>query len=67
MRRNIRGAMRSKTMWFSLALAILGAIFDNLSYIQPFLDPKVYGIGLVVIAICIAILRVNTNTGLDER
>ena len=59
--------MRSKTMWFSVALAILGAVFDNLSYIQPFLDPKTYGIGLMLIAVLIAILRLNTNTGLDER
>jgi len=63
----IHGAMKSRTMWFSLALAILGAIFDNLSYIQPFLDPKIYGIGLMVIAICIAILRVNTYNALDEK
>jgi hypothetical protein len=54
-------------MWFSVALAILGAIFDNLSYIQPFLDPKTYGIGLMVIAICIAILRVTTTSSLDEK
>lgn len=63
----LHGAMKSRTMWFSLALAILGAIFDNLSYIQPFLDPKTYGIGLMAIAICIAILRANTSSSLDEK
>ena len=67
MKQMMQGAIKSRTMWFSVALAILGAIFDNLSYIQPFLDPKTYGIGLMVIAICIAILRANTSTALGEK
>jgi len=67
MNKVMHGAIKSRTMWFSVALAILGAIFDNLSYIQPFLDPKTYGIGLMVIAICIAILRVTTTSSLDEK
>jgi len=52
---------RSKTMWFSFALVVLGALFDNLSYLQVFLDPKFYSYSLVIIGICVAILRFLTT------
>lgn len=47
----------SKTMWFSLALVIFGALFDNFSYLQSVISEKYYGIILVAIGIIVAILR----------
>jgi hypothetical protein len=47
----------SKTMWFSLALVIFGALFDNFSYLQSVINEKYYGIILVAIGIIVAILR----------
>lgn len=52
---------RSKTMWFSLALVILGALLDNFSYLQSFISPQYYGLLLVAIGIVVAILRFITT------
>ena len=52
---------QSKTMWFSIALVIFGALFDNFSYLQNVIDPKYYGSILVAIGIIVAILRFYTS------
>lgn len=67
MRRKTRGAMRSKTMWFSLALVILGVVYDNFSYVENIIDPKLYGVLLIAIGIIVAILRFVTTLPLDEK
>jgi uncharacterized membrane protein YdcZ (DUF606 family) len=67
MRRRTRGAMRSKTMWFSLALVILGVVYDNFSYVSNIIDPRLYGILLILIGITVAVLRFVTTTSLDDR
>ena len=67
MSRKIRGLLRSRTMWFSGALFLLGAISDNSSYIQDLLDPKVYSISMFVIGMIISYLRATTNKPLEER
>ena len=67
MRKYAKGVMRSKTMWFSFLLVIFGAIFDNYSNLQSFLDPKIYGFGYIIIGIIVAILRFLTNKPLDDR
>ena len=56
---------RSKTMWFSLFLVILGALMDNFSYLQPLLDPKWYGLLLIAVGIVVAILRFLTTKPLE--
>ena len=67
MRRTARGAMRSKTMWFSLALVILGVVYDNFSYVSNLIDPRLYGILLISIGIAVGVLRFVTTTSLDDR
>ena len=67
MRRKARGAMHSRTMWFSLALVVLGVIYDNFSYVQNIIDPRLYGILLIAIGIVVAILRFITTSSLDDR
>lgn len=52
---------QSKTMWFSLALVILGALFDLFPTLQSILDPKYYSISLVVIGLVVAVLRALTK------
>lgn len=59
--------MRSKTMWFSLALVILGVVYDNFSYVSNLIDPRLYGILLILIGITVAVLRFVTTTSLDDR
>jgi len=58
---------RSKTLWFSFALVVFGALMDNFSYIQNFIDPKYYGYGYILIGIIVAILRFFTNKPLDNQ
>ena len=67
MRRRTRGMLRSKTMWFSLALVILGALYDNFSYIEQLIDPRLYGVLLICIGIIVAVLRFVTTTSLEDR
>ena len=67
MNKMIRGVLRSKTMWFSALLFLLGAISDNSSYIQDLIDPKVYSISMFIIGITISYLRVLTTKPLDEK
>lgn len=52
---------QSKTMWFSLALVVFGALFDNFSYLQSVISDKYYGIILVVIGLIVAVLRFYTT------
>lgn len=58
---------KSKTMWFSLALVIFGALFDNFSYVQNSIDPKYYGLCLIAIGIIVAVLRFITTQPLGEK
>ena len=59
--------MHSRTMWFSLALVVLGVIYDNFSYVQNIIDPRLYGVLLIAIGIVVAILRFITTSSLDDR
>jgi hypothetical protein len=54
-------AHKSKTMWFSLALVIFGALYDNLPQLQAVIDPKYYGLMIIVIGVTVAILRFITS------
>ena len=67
MRRKTRGAMHSKTMWFSFALVVLGALYDNFSYIEQLISPRLYGILLISIGVAVAVLRFITTQPLDEK
>jgi uncharacterized membrane protein YdcZ (DUF606 family) len=59
--------MRSKTMWFSLALVILGVVYDNFSYVENIINPRLYGVLLIAIGIIVAVLRFITTMPLDEK
>lgn len=54
-------------MWFSLALVIFGAIYDNFSYVQNIIDPRLYGVLLIAIGIIVGILRFITTGPLEDR
>ena len=56
---------KSRTMWFSLALVIFGALFDNFSYLQSVIDERYYGLLLVAIGIIVAILRFLTTKPIE--
>jgi hypothetical protein len=54
-------------MWFSFALVIFGALFDNFSYVQDIIDPRYYGVCLIILGIITGILRFLTTQPLDEK
>jgi hypothetical protein len=66
-RRRTQGMMRSKTMWFSLALMVLGVVFDNFSYVQNIIDQRWYGPILITIGVVVAVLRFVTTMPLEDR
>jgi len=59
--------IKSRTMWFSFALVVFGALFDNFSYVQNIIDPRYYGVSLVVIGIIVAVLRFLTTQPLEDK
>lgn len=63
----MRKMRRSKTMWFALILVVLGVIYDNFSYIQDIVDPRIYGVSYIGIGIIVAVLRFYTVKPLDEK
>jgi len=58
--------MRSKTLWFSFALVVFGALMDNLQYLQSVIDPKYYGGLMIFVGIIVAALRFVTTQPLDK-
>ena len=53
--------MRSRTMWFSFALVVFGALEAGFPYLQSVIDPQYYGAILVAIGVIVAILRFLTT------
>ena len=58
---------KSRTLWFSFALVVFGAVFDNFSSIQGVISDRYYGFSYIIIGILVAILRFLTTKPLDER
>ena len=52
---------QSKTMWFSVALVVFGALLDNLPMLQSIIDPKYYGLIFTAVGIVVALLRYVTT------
>jgi len=59
--------IKSRTMWFSFALVVFGALFDNFSYVQDIIDPQYYGVCLITIGIITAVLRFLTTQPLGKK
>lgn len=57
---------QSRTLWFSFALVVFGALMDNLQYLQSVIDPKYYGGIMVFVGIVVAALRFATTQPLDK-
>jgi uncharacterized membrane protein YdcZ (DUF606 family) len=54
-------------MWFSLALVILGVVYDNFSYVENIINPRLYGVLLIGIGIVVAVLRFVTTVPLEDK
>ena len=60
-------ALKSKTLWFSLVLAVLGTLQAEWGIVDDYLSPRAAGLGALAIAILVAVLRVLTTKPLEEK
>jgi len=67
MKRYMRGAMHSRTMWFSLAMMVFGAVEMYFPYLRDNIQPQYYGPIFMTIGIICAILRFLTKLPLDDK
>jgi hypothetical protein len=63
----IQKILKSKTLMFSLVLAILGVIEASFQVFAPFMSPAIYGFVLMAISITVAVLRIVTTMPLDQK
>lgn len=59
--------LKSKTIWFSILLVVLGFVSDNFSYVQDIIDPRYYGISYITIGAIVAVLRAVTVKPLEDK
>jgi hypothetical protein len=62
----MKSMTRSKTLWFSFALVVFGALMDNLQYLQSVIDQKYYGGIMIFVGVIVAVLRFVTTQPLDK-
>ena len=63
----MKAAFKSKTMWFALALAVLGVIEMQAKVFAPYLTPEMFGLFNILIGVAVAVLRVLTTVPLSEK
>jgi len=67
MKKSLQGALKSKTMWFSILIAIGGTLQANVYFLQTLLSAKASGYLMLIIGIIVAILRVVTFQSLTDK
>jgi hypothetical protein len=65
--KNALSIIKSKTIVFSVILAVLGTIESQVGVLQPYMTKEVFGIISLTVASIIAVLRVITTTPLSEK
>jgi hypothetical protein len=63
----LKQAFKSKTMWFALALAILGVIEMQARVFEPYMTAEMFGLFNILIGVIVAVLRVVTTVPLDQK
>ena len=59
--------IRSKTMWFSILLAVLGVIQASMDVFTPYVSAQSMGFLTLLIGILVAVLRVVTTNSLEDK
>jgi len=59
--------IRSKTMLFSIALSVLGAVQASMDVFDKYLTPQAMGFVTLAIGVMVAILRVITTQPLSDK
>lgn len=64
---NLMGALKSKTMWFSLLIVIFGALMDNSVYLKDLIPPQYFSLIMIAIGVICALLRMVTTQPLNQK
>lgn len=64
---NLIGALKSKTMWFSLLLVLFGALMDNSIYLKDLIPPQYFSLIMILIGVIVATLRMVTTQPLAAK
>jgi hypothetical protein len=64
---NIMGALKSKTMWFSVLLVLFGALMDNSVYLKDLIPPQYFSLIMIFIGVIVATLRMVTTQPLSAK
>lgn len=71
MKKKIRGAKRSLTIWINSAFASISVALpiaqDQIPQVKPFIPPEIYHYMLMFVIVGNVLLRFRTNKGLDEK
>lgn len=57
---------RSRTIWFNVAFAGLGALEASAGIVQPYVPGSVYGWGLLILTVGNAMLRIVTTQAVTK-
>jgi hypothetical protein len=64
---NLIGALKSKTMWFSLLLVLFGALMDNSVYLKDLIPAQYLSLIMIAIGVICALLRMVTTQPLSAK
>lgn len=63
----MNAALKSKTLWFALALAVFGVVEMQIKLFAQYMSPEAFGIFNIVIGVVVAVLRVFTTLPLSQK
>ena len=59
--------IKSRTILFATALAVLGVVEANVGVFQQYMTPQTFGVFSVAVGVIVAVLRVLTTVPLSEK
>ena len=63
----MNGALKSKTMWFALAVTVAGFVEQNMGVIENLIPVEYRGMAISAVGLAIAVLRFKTTTALTDK
>jgi hypothetical protein len=63
----MKAALKSKTLWFALALAVFGVIEMQAKLFAQYMTPEAFGLFNIAVGLIVAVLRVLTTVPLSEK
>ena len=63
----MKAMAKSRTMWFSLAMLVFGAVEMYFPYLRDNIDPRYYGPIFMTIGVICAVLRFYTTQPLEDK